>query len=81
MELTSLVSRLCLRPEEHLSRFLVENAVEQLVPEAVTLHSVIQGVVNNLVSAVIDRPQYQTLLKQTRARLIGDQPLEASLHR
>ncbi|XP_073996807.1 FHF complex subunit HOOK interacting protein 2A-like isoform X5 [Rhodnius prolixus] len=81
LELTSLVSRLCLRPEEHLSRFLVENAVEQLVPEAVTLHSVIQGVVNNLVSAVIDRPQYQTLLKQTRARLIGDQPLEASLHR
>uniref|UniRef100_A0A023EXJ3 FHF complex subunit HOOK-interacting protein C-terminal domain-containing protein n=1 Tax=Triatoma infestans TaxID=30076 RepID=A0A023EXJ3_TRIIF len=81
LELTGLVSRLCLRPEEHLSRYLVENSVEHLVPEAVTLHSVLQGVVNNLVSAVINRPQYQTLLKLTRARLIGDQPLDTSLHR
>ncbi|KAK9509373.1 hypothetical protein O3M35_006704 [Rhynocoris fuscipes] len=81
LELTGLVSKLCLRPEEHLSRFLIESTPEELVPETVTVLSVLQDVVNKLVSAVMDRPQYQVLLKETRARLIGDQTEENTLHK
>ncbi|BET01860.1 Retinoic acid induced 16-like protein [Nesidiocoris tenuis] len=74
LELTGIVSKVCLRPERSVSTFLIESPFLKLVPEADTLHSVLHRVATLLASAVIARPDYEACLRATRHRLITEQP-------
>uniref|UniRef100_A0A0A9Y5N7 FHF complex subunit HOOK-interacting protein C-terminal domain-containing protein n=1 Tax=Lygus hesperus TaxID=30085 RepID=A0A0A9Y5N7_LYGHE len=77
LELTGIVSKVCLRPEHFLSLYLVESSLVRFVPEANSLHSVLHRVATLLASAVMARPDYEVCLKATRLRLITDQTIQS----
>ncbi|KAF6198839.1 hypothetical protein GE061_006862 [Apolygus lucorum] len=77
LELTGIVSKVCLRPEHFVSLYLVESSLVRFVPEANTLHSVLHRVATLLASAVMARPDFENCLKATRMRLITDQTIQS----
>ncbi|XP_014248498.1 protein FAM160B1-like [Cimex lectularius] len=74
LELTGVISRICLRPEPSLSCYLLDTCVLKLAPEVNSLCSVLTRTAAALETSFMCKPGNQILLKETRARLITEDP-------